>query len=289
MTQPHPYESNSQDILNELQMFYDDAPCGYHSLDAEGRVIRVNNTELKMLGYSCEEMIGQKYAKFLTPESLEIFRANFPKMKRGKRFYDVEMEIIRKDGSILPISATVTPIRDKAGNFLMSRSIFVDISERKQLEKERQEAEAAKKQLEVALSSSEAKLRRILDNAIAAITSYRIFQDHTWEFEYWSPGCETILGYTAEELMADQNLCASRVLPEDLETILAYLFEYYNLTRYSNIEYRFRHKDGTLRWITSSQILEWDATNNCWFGTSVLTDITKRKQAEITLQEQLSR
>jgi PAS domain S-box-containing protein len=289
MEKSNPSESNAQELINELQLLYDDAPCGYHSLDVQGKVIRVNNTELKMLGYSREEMLGQKYTKFLTTESIKIFKTHFPQVKRGERFYDVEMEIVCKDGSIVPVSTTVTAIADNKGKFVMTRSILINISERKKLEKERQEAEAAKQELELALSSSEAKLKRILDNAIATIASYWAFPDRSWTFNYWSVGCEKLLGYTAEELINDQNLFSSRIPREDLEQVIFAEFENLYTQQTGNMEYRFRHKDNSLRWLSVTYLIHWVEAKNYWVGTNIFTDITQRKEAEIALQEQLHR
>ena len=43
----------------EFKDLFDNAPVGFHEIDAEGRLVRINNTELKMLGYSAEELLGQ--------------------------------------------------------------------------------------------------------------------------------------------------------------------------------------------------------------------------------------
>ncbi len=53
--------------LSEAQFrrLFDDAPTGYHELDTEGRLIRVNRTELETLGYSAEEMVGRHVWEFV--------------------------------------------------------------------------------------------------------------------------------------------------------------------------------------------------------------------------------
>ena len=49
-----------QTSMDETRDLYENAPCGYHSLDADGKFIRINNTELKWLGYTRDEVIGRK-------------------------------------------------------------------------------------------------------------------------------------------------------------------------------------------------------------------------------------
>ena len=118
----------------ELAELYNHIPCGYHSLDKDGIVVRINDTELKMLGYSREEMVGQKFSDLLVPESLPTFQQNFPIFKQRGWVKDLEFQVRCKDGTILPISVSATAIRDEAGNYLMSRSVVTDIRDRKRSE-----------------------------------------------------------------------------------------------------------------------------------------------------------
>ena len=58
----------------ELLDIYNNAPCGYHSLDQDGIFVRINDTELEWLGYSRDELIGRmKITGILTAESVRIF------------------------------------------------------------------------------------------------------------------------------------------------------------------------------------------------------------------------
>ncbi len=144
--------------VNELQQLYDQAPCGYHSLDENGVFVRINQTELTMLGYSREEIVGnKKFSDLLTPESQQTFQRNFPKFKQQGWIRDLEFQLIRKDGTLLPVSLSATAVLDVAGNYLISRSVVIDISERVQLEADRQRLEADHAQAEAALRGSESR------------------------------------------------------------------------------------------------------------------------------------
>jgi PAS domain S-box-containing protein len=132
----------SLEQMDELQQLYDNAPCGYHSLDGNGVFVRVNQTELTMLGYSREELIGnKKFFEILTPASQQIFTANFSLFKQRGYLRDLEFQIIRKDNSIFPVSLSATAIKDADGNYLLSQSVMIDISDRKQLEAKHQKTE----------------------------------------------------------------------------------------------------------------------------------------------------
>jgi PAS domain S-box-containing protein len=131
--------SHTHSQAEELQQLYDLAPCGYHSLDCNGIYTRINQTELKMLGYEWDEVVGKiHFADLLTPDSQAKFRQSFPKFKEQGWVKDLEFELVCKDGSVLPVSVSATVIYDDNGNYLMSRSVVIDISERKHNESERQ-------------------------------------------------------------------------------------------------------------------------------------------------------
>lgn len=88
----------------EVQDLYNNAPCGYHSIDKEGRFLQINDTELRWLGYRREEVIGQlTLTDLLTPSSQAIFWAMFPRFKEQGWIKDIEYELMRKDGSIMHV------------------------------------------------------------------------------------------------------------------------------------------------------------------------------------------
>jgi len=124
-----------QGSADEIRDLYNRAPCGYHSLDKDGVFVRVNDTELSWLGYTREEMVGKlKFSDLVTPEGAKTVQENFPKLKVQGVIRDLEYDMVRKDGTILPVLLGATAITDDAGNFLMSRSTIYDITARKQAE-----------------------------------------------------------------------------------------------------------------------------------------------------------
>ncbi len=128
----------------EILDLYNNAPCGYHSLDADGVYVRVNETELLWLGYSRRQVIGRrKFQDFLTPESLKVFEEQFPAYKIRGFVRNLEFDMIRKDGTILPVLLNSTVIKNSRGEFIMSRSTIYDISARKAMEEELRAAKDA--------------------------------------------------------------------------------------------------------------------------------------------------
>lgn len=121
----------AQSQRDEVRDLYDHAPCGYHSLDKEGRIVRMNQTELGWLGRSLDEVLGRPYSDFLSEQSQQVFRERFPEFARDGYIRDLEMELIKGTGSPMPILISATAIRDAQGNFLASRTTVFDNTEQK--------------------------------------------------------------------------------------------------------------------------------------------------------------
>lgn len=118
-----------------IQDLYDNAPCGYHSLDKNGMVVEMNQTGLKWLGYVREEVVGKMiFTDLLAAEFIESYRKNFTLFKERGWVKDLEYDLIRKDNTILSVLLSATAIHDIEGNFMRSRASWHDITERKKSE-----------------------------------------------------------------------------------------------------------------------------------------------------------
>ena len=138
----------------EAEDLYENAPVGYHSLSAGGIYVMVNQTELKRLGYSREEMIGRPVKDFLTPKSRQVFDETYSALQQhGSLSY--ELEFVRKDGSVLPVAVSATAVYDAQGKLAMRRSSLFDITERKA-------AEVALRDSEEALRHANRELERAM-------------------------------------------------------------------------------------------------------------------------------
>ena len=128
----------------EVQDLYQNAPAGYHSIDRNGVFVRINQTELNWLGYTREEVVGIKsFNDIVTVEGKKIFEESFVRFKSQGWIKDLEVDVIRKDGSTFPVLLNGTAIYNERGEFIMSRSTLVDITERKQAEMQIQAANVA--------------------------------------------------------------------------------------------------------------------------------------------------
>lgn len=139
----HQTELALQQYIEAIQDLYNNAPCGYHSVDANGTVVMLNDTELNMLGYSRYEVIDRKkFTELLAPESVEPWLASFELLKQRGWIKDAEFWMQRKDGTTFPILINATAIFDNNGNYAMSRSTVLDLQARKLADQKLQEREA---------------------------------------------------------------------------------------------------------------------------------------------------
>jgi PAS domain S-box-containing protein len=121
--------------LRDAIDLYENAPYGLHSLDIEGRILQVNTTWLRWTGYARKEVEGKMLFKdLLTPASLSTFLASYPTFKERGEIRDLEFTFRRKDGSTFPVLLSSYAVRDAAGQFVRTRSVIVDLSDRKRAE-----------------------------------------------------------------------------------------------------------------------------------------------------------
>jgi PAS domain S-box-containing protein len=147
-------------LYQEADDLFQNAPCGYDALDAEGRIILINDTLLQMLGYSRDELLGQPITR-LFPEHLRPgFAARFTQMKTLGHVADHETELLCRDGRTLHVMVRVKVNRDAQGRFISSRAMLIDLSERRRLETKLRASHEQLKQLNHHHALSEEALRQ---------------------------------------------------------------------------------------------------------------------------------
>src|SRR5579883_2911523 len=233
----------------------------------------LNPAGMQMVGLDTEQQYRQTPVKdFFFPEDQDfILHDFFPRvLQEGRATVEIRFRHF-KTGATVWMAYSVSCIQDASDQLIGLATVSRNITDRKQLE--------------FSLQASEAKLSRILDSAITAIVSFRIFANRDWEYDYFSAGCEALFGYSTQELMADKTLWLSQVFPNDRETLVLPLLEAFFTQPNATAEYRFRHKNGAIRWISSTYASQRIGAD-CWLVTAVNHDITARKLAEQKIGEQ---
>ncbi len=121
--------------LRQSQDLYNNAPCGYHSLDVDGIYVSVNDTELDWLGYRREEVVGKMaFREMMAPRHSDLLERRMQKILKDDALDAVEYEMRRRDGSTFYALLSSSAVRDANGRFLRSNTTVVDITRRKAAE-----------------------------------------------------------------------------------------------------------------------------------------------------------
>jgi len=124
----------------------------------------------------------------------------------------------------------------------------------------------------------EHRLAFLIRSTSAVIYTCQTSEDYAATFV--SENVRTLMGYEAREFLEDAHFWKQHIHPEDAQGLVAKLDDLFT-TGDADLEYRFRHQDGTYRWMRDQVGLVVDGTGTACEMVGVWTDITERKQTEI--------
>ncbi len=136
VTERRQTEQALRESESRFRDLYEQAPLAYQSLDAEGKILEVNQAWLTQFGYRREEVIGRFIGEFITERSLPTLSCELPRFQATGRVDGATFEMVRKDASIRLMEINGRIGRDPEGNFLRTHCILTDVTARKQAEAE---------------------------------------------------------------------------------------------------------------------------------------------------------
>ncbi|MFO0953153.1 MAG: PAS domain S-box protein [Isosphaeraceae bacterium] len=184
LTERRRIEGALRESEERFRRLYDEAPVGYHEVDAEGRIVNINRTECEILGYSREELIGRSVFDLIAPEYRDEARRGFPEKLSGRRpLSPFERTIEARDGRRLTILIEERYKRDPEGNVVGLLSAMRDVTDQKRAE--------------AALLASEKRNRALFEGLQEAV----FVHDLEGRILAANPAASTLLGYTREEFL----------------------------------------------------------------------------------------
>ncbi|MBE9200737.1 MULTISPECIES: PAS domain S-box protein [unclassified Nodularia (in: cyanobacteria)] len=241
----------------------------------DGMITSWNQAAERLFGYTASEVIGQYVTGMIPPERQSEAELILQRIHRGEWVDTYQTQRLHKDGSLVDVGLTISPIRDENGVVIGTSKIARDIRDRQRLEAERNQAE-------LQLRQSNAQLEDFFDNASDLIQSVSL-QDG--RFLYVNRLWLTTLGYERDELAALTifNLIAPECLP-DYQRIFQEL-QSGAIDHVEPLEIAFVSKTG------KKILLEGSLNVRCEAGIpiatrAILRDETAQRQVEKTLQEQ---
>jgi PAS domain S-box-containing protein len=188
-----------------FRVTFEEAPIGITHVAPDGRILRVNEAAVRILGYSADELTTKRPLEASHPDDLAAGRERFELIRDGKiDSYDAENRLLRKDGSTVWVRVNARCVRksDRSVDYIIA--VLADISARKQEEEE--------------LRQSEEQFRLLL---VASPLPIALFDDQE-QFLAISESWLEQTGYSREELrrLVDWT---TRAYPKRSDEVLKYL------------------------------------------------------------------
>jgi PAS domain S-box-containing protein len=167
------------------------------SKDVNGIVTTWNKGAERIFGYSAEEMIGKPIATIAAPDRLDEMPRILQRIKQGERIDHYETIRKAKDGRLIPISLTVSPIHDEEGRVVGASKIARDITERIRIRAE--------------LAEERERLRVTLNSIGDAVIS----TDNAGHVSYLNPVAEQLTGWPNSEAIGRPLEEVFKIINED--------------------------------------------------------------------------
>jgi PAS domain S-box-containing protein len=155
--------TQAEEVRGRLAAIVESSADAIVSKDLNGIVRSWNAGAEQLFGYTAPEAIGQPISMLIPPDHADEEPSILERIRRGERVEHYETIRRRKDGSLVDVSLTVSPIFDEQGQVLGASKIARDITERKRAEQERRDLEEKERALAIvaALRETEAELARV--------------------------------------------------------------------------------------------------------------------------------
>jgi PAS domain S-box-containing protein len=219
----------------------------------EGLITSWNPAAERMYGYSSKEIIGRSGRILAYPGRADQMDAALARIKAGEVVEHLEINHLRKDGTVFPISVTVAPVRDEDGVIVGSSAVARDVTE------QRRAFETAQRMAAIIEDCDDAIISGSLDGSVTS----------------WNPAAERLYGYSAEEIVGKS---AEFLTPEDQRgEITAVLARIKDGQHVAHLETKRVRKDGTVFPVSLTVSPVRDA-HGAIVGTSVIhRDMTEQK------------
>jgi len=232
------------------------------SKDLNGTIVSWNRAAERMFGYTATEAIGQSIRMIIPADRQAEEDMVLGRIRAGQAITHFETIRQRKDGTLIPISLTVSPIHDDAGQVIGASKIARDLSEHAQ-------GETARRRLAAVVESS--------DDAIIA-------KDLTSIITSWNPAAERMFGYTAEEAIGKS---IRMLIPDELQSeedvVLARIRAGEKLDHYETVRQR---KDGARLNISLTVSPIRNAAGEIVGASKIARDVTERARLQQLASEQ---
>jgi two-component system cell cycle sensor histidine kinase/response regulator CckA len=249
---------------NETSIY--SSPVPIVAADPQSLVTMLNPAAADVFGWSEKEVIG-KPVPIIPPDDTEAAALLHRRLLSGETLTGVEVRRQRRDGSLLTISLSASPLWDENHKVKGIIGFLTDITERKSAEE--------------ALRKAEEKYRSIFENAVEGI--YQATPDG--KYSSANPALARMLGFdTPEELMAARDdISHQEYINPELRTVFIRSIEELGVVQ--NFEYQAHCRDGKPIWLSASARAVRGTDGQLLYLEGTVQDITERRELEQQLRQ----
>ncbi len=250
------FETALRESEERFRAIFSQTAAGIGQSDLAGRLLLVNRRLCEIVGYSESELLKMQVQDITFPDDLDNYVRSFRAMMASGQSFDIEKRYVRKDGSLVWVANSVSPLRDEHGEMRQAAAVVVDITERKRAQ------EVERRLAAIIASSNDAILGTDLNMRITS----------------WNVGAEKLYGYSAEEAVGRSVMI---LVPDDrIEEEPAIIRQVSAGQRVEPYETKRRRSDGGLVDVLLSVSPIFDAYGRIIGASKIAHDISARKEAE---------
>jgi PAS domain S-box-containing protein len=252
-------EAELRESKEALEAFFEHSPVPIHWIDAQGRILGLNEAELALLGYEREACIGRPMREFCAdPAAADAILA---RLCAGETVRQVDLEIRRSDRTMRHVLLDANALwRD--GEIVHSRCFMLDVTEQ----------------------------RRAAEEVRAALDRFRLCAKATNDVIYdwdlvtqhleWNEAIHALVGNGDREASQRLPWWTDHIHPEDRQRVSASLESALERGEQWTCEYRFRREDGTYASLLDRAFIVRDIRGKAVRMVGAMIDLTARRQWE---------
>ena len=157
---PSPGRQAEQDARALLAAVVESSDDAIITKTLDGKITSWNASAARLLGHTAAEIIGQPITVLIPPDRQEEERHIIASLRAGKRIEHYETVRVAKDGRLIEVALTISPLRDQTGEIVGASKILRDVTERKRIERELQGLLAERNQILASERAARSDLRQ---------------------------------------------------------------------------------------------------------------------------------
>ncbi len=260
-----------------FQNIFEAASEGIMAINDDGYILTANPAGEELFGYNSGELIGENI-ETLIPEKLKESYRNYIHKQSFHLKRERDVWGIKKDGTNFSLNVGLSPTEIDGKNAIIA--FFWDATQQKNNLR-------TIRKTNLKLIESNRKFDTLINNQKGIF--YRCKNNGTYDVEFISEGCLQTTGYAIKDYLNQTIIYGHLILDEDRKRVYKSMENAIKQKKTYSIEYRIKHKDGTIKYVWEKGAGIYNEQNESEFIEGFITDITPQKETELELRRSESK